>query len=234
MKTMQQTTIPALAVGALAVPTSAAVIQTSVFTEGTDTAYGTNALDNDLINEGAPTLLSFTSSVPEEVWPESGVHDGSATGGGASGDYSYWDAPSSVTLTFELTGSATGYDITSINTIYGYVAGNRHAAQNYSVYFATVAQPDYTLFHTVDYDPSTAPNNVEVSSQVTLTDSTGVLASGVTGVRFIAVDDADGDFTEVGVIQELDVVGNPTVPEPASMALLAASGLLLMRRRRRY
>ena len=48
------------------------------------------------------------------------TNDGSASAGEATGDYAYWDGDGDVvvTLTYELTGSATGYDITSINTIY--------------------------------------------------------------------------------------------------------------------
>lgn len=230
MKQLTPTAHLALAACAVALPSNAAVIQTNAFTENTATAYDANARNDDLINEGASSLASFTASDPG-TWPASGTNDGSASAGEVTGDYAYWDIPASVTLTYELTGSATGYDITSLNTIYGWAEGRRHAAQNYSVYVATLANPNYELLHTVDYDPSDTAQ-IEVSSQVTLTDTTGTLATGVTGIRFIAIDDADGLYTEVGVIHEIDVFGTPTVPEPTSMALLATGGLLILRRRR--
>lgn len=226
----KQTALAAVA-GLLALPLQAGVIQTNAFTEGSNTAYDANASSSDLINQGAASLGGFTSSLPG-TWPASGTNDGSATGGGVAGDYAYWDQQTTVTLTYELTGSATGYDITSINSIYGWDESRRHAAQYYSVYVATVADPNYTLLHTVAYDPITAAF-VPGSSQVTLTDTEGVLAKGVTGIRFIAIEDPGGLYDEVGVIHEFDVFGIPSVPEPGSLAVLAVSGLLIMRRRRR-
>lgn len=230
MKHLTPTAHLALVAGAVALPANAAVIQTNAFTENTATAYDANARNDDLINQGASSLSSFTSS-EIGTWPVSGTNDGSASAGDVTGDYAYWDGRTSVTLTYELTGSATGYDIDSINTIYGWAEGRRHAAQYYSVYVATLANSTYELLHTVDYDPSDT-EQIEVSSQVTLTDTTGTLATGVTGIRFIAIDDAGGLYNEVGVIHEIDVFGTPTVPEPTSMALLATSGLLILRRRR--
>ena len=223
----------ALAAATSTLPCGAAIIQTSVFTEGTIFAYDANASNSDLINQGAPSLASFTTSEPG-TWPASGTNDGTASAGGVTGDYAYWDGEGEViiTLTYELTGSATGYDITSINSIYGWSQGRRHAAQYYSVFIATIADPTYNLLHTVAYDPSTSTE--EVASQVTLTDSTGVLASGVTGIRFVAIEDTGPGsiFDEVGVIHEIDVFGTATVPEPGSLALLAAGSLMIARRRR--
>lgn len=225
-----RTTCLALVAATLSCPTNAAIMQANVFTEGEADTYDANARSDDLINQGAATLGSFDSSLPG-TWPASGTNDGTATAGTVTGDYAYWDFQTTVTLTYELTGSATGYDIQSINTIYGFQSGNRHAAQYYTVYVATTDDPTYQLLHTVAYDPVTTLL-IEAATQVTLTDSTGALASGVTGIRFIAIDDALGQYEEVGVIHEIDVFGVATTPEPTSMALLAAAGLCLMRRRR--
>lgn len=230
MKYTFTTTCLALAAGIVAHSSNAAVIETNVFTEGSTTTYDANAVSNDLINQGAVTLGSFTSSLPG-TWPAAGTNDGSATGGTATGDYAYWDLQTTITLTYELTGSATGYDIESINSIYGWESGNRHAAQYYTVFVATLDDPSYQPLHTVAYDPVTE-RLIAATSQVTLTDSTGTLASGVTGIRLVVIDDALGNNEEVGVIHEIDVIGQATAPEPSSMALLAAAGLLILRRRR--
>ncbi len=233
----------ATAMGYLALTASygnAAIIQTN-FNNGTsESAFDSNASATDLINNGQATLGS--SSYTETVGGAAavgtfggtvGAHDGSTA---KSGGYAYWNYTGSVDLTFTLAGSATGYDITSINTIYGWGDSNaRHSAQNYSVYVASVATPTiFTLLYTVDYDPFTS-NTGPKSTQVTLTDDSGVLASGVGAIRFTVIDDADGSGTIVGVIHEFDVNGTATapIPEPTTTALFGLGGLALILRRRK-
>ena len=65
-----------------------------------------------------------------------------------------------------------------------------------------------------------------------MTDTTGVLASGVTGIRFIT--SPTSTSAEVGIIHEYDVFGTATVvPEPTTTALLGLGGLALILRRRK-
>ena len=232
LRTALLPTLAAIAGLTVASPSAEAVVNEVVANNGSQTFFDPNISTTDLINVGAPTLGSFTTSVVPS-FGALGTHNG--TGGDPSNTtgLGYWsNSPSGVVLTYTLTGSATGYDITSINSIYGWRdSALRHAAQRYTVSFATLANPAFTPYHTVLYDPFTT--NVQASTQVTLTDTTGLLATGVTGIRFNLTSD---NGTEVGVVHELDVFGRATaaaVPEPATAALsLLALGGLARRRRR--
>jgi hypothetical protein len=220
----------ATAMGSLAltaVTANAAITQTDA-TNSSKTFYDANVSTDDLINVGSSTLGSFTSS-DTSTWGggPTGVHDGSSA---FNGGLALWFQSTPVTLTYTLAGSATGYDITSINTIYGWQDGaQRYTSQEYDVLISTVSTPAFTVLTSVDYALS---HNNEASSQVTLTDTTGVLASGVTGIRFIT--SPTSTSAEVGIIHEYDVFGTATVvPEPTTTALLGLGGLALILRRRK-
>ena len=221
---------------ALAVSAEAAIVKAEVNSgiSGDDTAYDGNVSTTDLINSGSSTLGSYTASAAEIGTPQGSVHAGTPGTSGNAGSYGYWVAGTGVTLTYTLAGSVTGYDITSINTIYGWKDGAmRYTAQKYDVLISTVSTPAFTALTSVDYAPFT--NNPEASSQVSLTDTTGVLASGVTGIRFII--SPTSTSPEVGIIHEYDVFGTATVPaavpEPSTTALLGLGGLALILRRRK-
>lgn len=86
-------------------------------------------------------------------------------------------------LTYLLTGSKTGYDLTSI-VVYGGWANGSRDQQAYTVYYATVAMPTYFVrLGTVNYDPSN-PANVQSATRVTLRPATGALATNVAAIRF--------------------------------------------------
>ena len=92
-------------------------------------------------------------------------------------------------VTYVLTGSATGYDLTNL-TIYGGWVNNGRDQQAYTVYYSTAAAPT-TFFYLaqVNYNPAVAASLLD-ATRVTLTSSVGVLASNVAAVKF--------DFTNPG------------------------------------
>lgn len=231
----------ALALGmSLAGPASAVLMQSqssSNFQTGFDAFVSTG----DLIQSSAPTLGSVVASLPGD-FSYTGANNGNAA---HTSGLSYWGAnPGTVTLTYTLAGSVTGYDISSVNSIYGWQdVRYRHAAQRYEVWVQTVLNPVFTQIAAVDYHPWAANDPAQGATQVTLTDTTGYLATGVTAIRFqlhpYMTLGASGYTGEIGVVRELDVFGtassaaSATVPEPGTLALfgLAFAGLLLSRRK---
>ncbi len=203
----------------------ATIVQTNL-NDNSKTFFDGNAVTTDLINALSPALGSF-SSTRAGSFNTAGAHDGSTV---ANSGYAYWGSGGTVILTYTLAGSATGYDIDSINTIYGWGdSRGRHAAQHYDIEITTVANATFTALTSVDYDPFT--DSLQGSSQVTITDDAGALATGVTGIKFVIRSD---NGSEVGVIHEYDVIGSATViPEPTTATLLGAFGLSLLFRRRK-
>lgn len=227
-------------VAALAVFTSysgAAVIKATVSTGGasSQTAYDADISTTDLINVGQPTWDGTIIASTAPSFSINGSNDGLDDDGTGSGvGLTFWNSGATQTLTFNLAGSATGYDITSIVSIYGWANGaHRFSEQNYSISFATVGNPTLTLFDSIAYDPFGDSDGDAASSKVTWTeDTTNVLASGVTAIRFTFT--SSDSSAVVGVIREIDVFGSATaIPEPSSITLFGFAGLALVLRRRR-
>ncbi|WFB37844.1 PEP-CTERM sorting domain-containing protein [Kiritimatiellota bacterium B12222] len=213
---------------------NAAIISTSVTNGSSQSFYDGNISNSDLIDLNSATLDTFNASTPAHSnFATDGAHNGTGTN---NSGLAYWPTAGSVTLTYTLTGSATGYDITSINTIYGWSDGRwKHSEQNYVINISTVTTPAFTHLYSVNYDPYSNGDENEGSTQVTLTDdSTGILASGVTGIQFIVSRDLSNGQNEVGVIREYDVFGVTTIPEPSSLVLLSLAmiGVVGIRSRR--
>ena len=184
----------------------------------TPATSGTYAGDSNGINDGVSVASSLT-----------------ATGGNI-----YLSTNGNVTMTFDLTGSVTGYNITSIDSIAGWnTNAQHHAAQFYEVLVSAVGSAAYTSLNLtggatsggkVSYDPF---GSGQGATKVTITDdSSGIIASGVDSIRFILTHQADGLDNDT-VYHEIDVFGAATaVPEP-SVALLGGLGLIALMRRRR-
>jgi signal transduction histidine kinase len=86
-------------------------------------------------------------------------------------------------ITYRLTGSDTGYDLTGI-TVYGGWADNGRDQQAYTVYFSTVLAPElFTPLSAVDYTPSD-PAKAPSATRVTLKPINGTLARNVAAVKF--------------------------------------------------
>jgi hypothetical protein len=214
-------------------------------------SFNSSVLNNDLIDKNETTAThTRTSGTVNTGWAIDGIYDGLAYNAASNRVGISYYSNAEVVDTFSLAGSATGYDITSITSITSWEGtNNQHAAQSYEILISTVDNPTYTtllLPNTVDpndtgagsgyiafnnmvwYDPGNYAINNADTSKVTITDTTGVLATGVLGIRFRITNQLGST-----VFNEIDVVGVATVvPEPTT-ALLGGLGVLLLLRRRR-
>jgi alpha-L-rhamnosidase len=123
-------------------------------------------------------------------------------------------------IIYSLAGSATGYNITNI-TVYGGWANNGRDQQAYTIYYSTVTAPNnFIPLTSVNYNPSVA-NDVQSATRVTVTSSTGMLATNVAAVKF--------DFTSPGSENgfcgygQITIFGAATIPPAMPTALQPTS-----------
>lgn len=145
---------------------------------------------------------------------------GIAGGGGGTG----------TSVTYSLTGSALGYNISSV-AVYGGWNDNGRDQQLYTFSYSVVGDAGFvTLPLTVNFD-SGAPANLQVANRTILTENAlPFIATNVDAVRFDFPASVENGYTGYA---ELDVIGVP-VPEPGSMLLAGAGVAGLMLRRRRH
>jgi len=138
----------------------------------------------------------------------------------------------SLTYQLDTAASPLGYDITGVDTYTGWRDPGRDA-QDYTVLFSTVSDPDFFLpLDVVSYNPGGAPSPSDTAVYLTEA-SGGVLASNVSRIRFAFFSTENG---YVGY-RELDVFGaRSVIPEPGAVliwSLLVGLGAVLAWRRRR-
>lgn len=116
--------------------------------------------------------------------------------------------------------------IASINMLGGWQDGGRDQ-QSFSIYYAVATDPtNFILLAAVNFNPDLGIGSTNpTATQVTLSDTSGVLAANVQALRF------DFGTTENGYsgYSEIDV---QAVPEPGTMALLGIAAVGLGFRRR--
>jgi hypothetical protein len=83
---------------------------------------------------------------------------------------------------------------------------------------------------TVNFQPFSDATTAGGSTKVNVTDTTGILATGVDAIRFDILDTFSNNAGGV-VMREIDVFGT-AVPEPSATLLFGLGGLVLLRRRR--
>jgi hypothetical protein len=130
------------------------------------------------------------------------------------------------TIIYTLPAAANGYTLTNI-TVYGGWDDNGRDQQAYSVYYSTVMEPaNFIALAVVNYTPSIA-NELPSATVVTLTSSSGVLATNVAELEF----DFASPASENGYCgyAAITVFGKATLPGPAtvSAALLPPSSFVM-------
>ncbi|MCH7228397.1 hypothetical protein [Haloferula sp. A504] len=234
--------VTALACGLLAVSPAQAIIGilTEFGTSGDGTEFVTTISTTDLVNSGAPSLSSVSSSPVLNV---AYVNDGTGLSAAALEDSSQY--PATIDFNLDLDASPLGYRITSLSTFTGGSvtidpewSGREHefAHQSYSVFYSLVGDTGFTEFYTA----AAVADPGEYAAKVTLVNIQTVVPDGVDAIRFtwldpvpsIAPAGTDPQNTAT-IIREIDVFGSAVqVPEPSSALLLIPACLTFLRRRR--
>lgn len=157
-----------------------------------------------------------------------GGYDAFINEASASADGAY-----TVTITFDTSTNTLGYDITAIDTYAGVSGHWGTKLQTHDIYMSLVGDESFDLLYSLDVEVADIVTD-GYPLKVTLTeDSAAFLASGVDAIRF-AVSETHDPANLDAFYHEFDVSGSPTVPEPATMGLLAAGAMLsaLQRRKR--
>ncbi|GAA5480830.1 SGNH/GDSL hydrolase family protein [Haloferula sargassicola] len=181
-----------------------------------EVAPGMTAFDGDirpnLVRAGAPTLDGVTTSHEPSIpgtFKTAGLNDGSAA---AFSNLTYYAVNEPVgnlpaLVTFTLAGSATGYDITGVESLAGWQDSNI-GDQKFQLQLS-IQGGDF-----LDYGTYSAVGEMGgFASKVSVTDESGVLAGGVTAVRFLFLNpDAVQGGNAGTVVRELQVFGTPSEP----------------------
>lgn len=206
--------------------------------------YRDDFSSSDLINEGSPSLLGWTSTA---AFGSGGIGNSFVPGYMNDGEYAtgdkkntYFDPahlPATVVYNLDTTTATQGYVVTNISTFMGWGFESRvHVHQDYKVEVSLVGSPDYVDLTDVLYTPFTDLNDFEgnYESKVTISeDTTGILASGVDSIRFTFNDTGgpQGGGGALGtVIREIDVVGFAVGSDPNSIVVTTPTDRQIIQR----
>lgn len=192
-------------------------------------AYDASISSTDLINSAQPTLAGPPSSTAPTFgsYTVGGLNDGTAT---IPSGVAYWHTSTSmVTFTLDTTLNPLGYSLTSIRSINGFTSDAiTYANQTHSILYSKVGdESNFLPLTTLAYTPFGVTDTGAGSTRVDVTDSSGILATGVAALRFDIPLFVGGTNT-TAVYREIDVFGFAT-PEPApepSTALLCSLALV--------
>jgi PEP-CTERM motif len=139
------------------------------------------------------------------------------------------------TVTYDLgIGAGLGYTLRSIQSIASW-SNDGYGNQAYTVEIKLVGSGLFTALATVSNTPFiTGTATSGGATKTTLTDSSGILASGVQFIRFTAAAAGQSAGGGASVYREIDVNGVAALPEPASLGLFGLGALCILRRRRSH
>ena len=239
---------PVLIAAAIAADAPAAIVVTvdehrdGVGTTAVNPGVALPVSSTDLVNAGQTTLASvassgftpFTSGTTSSPNVLNDGADGGWTLTAGNTAVTVQLTPWSLTYALDLSGAVLGYDITGIDVMSLWT--NDFVNQRYTVEISTVTVPAFTaLTGPVIAQTATSGGSAGSSLRSSIReDDTGVLASGVTLLRFTLEAQANPfGGSQIAAYREVDVFGAASVPEPASWSLgMVAAGLVLRRRRR--
>ena len=222
--------LPAVAASLCLSPSAqAGVSQVNNSSIGSQIAYAASGAD--LINQGQASFVSQVSNYSFPYGSPSNLNDGVL--GPNSADVSATAfQPGGFTSTFNLNtnagtgGSATGYDLSGINTIAGWT--DNGADQKFQLLVSHVGSPTvFTSLGTFTFAPFVnASGSQNSSTEISLTGTSGPMANGVAAVQFVFLTPTPAASDDT-YYREIDVSGTATaapVPEASSAVSL---GLLL-------
>jgi hypothetical protein len=160
---------------------------------------GSQEASADNLNNGSPGISAF---VPDNNGYTAATATTAIDVGGIL--YAEWTS----TYFLNLSGAPLGYDITRMQSISGWP--DQRSSQRYEALVSVVGDASFTTLGEFKFlSPVFIGTN---STRITLTDSSGVLASGVDAIKFyFLVGGFDGTEKEL-LYREMDVFGTPTVP----------------------
>ena len=178
-------------------------------------AYGAVS-STDLVNQGQATFSSLVESPPQ--FGAQNANDGAAATTGD--DSTFWfshQQPNTLTFTLNTAVKPLGYDITQIRTVAGWAGVTQSQAnQDFELFVRPVGSPTFSSLGSFSHTPFPDTNSGgSYSTRITLTDDTGVIASGVDAVRFTYAVASFGGTAGL-VIREIDIDGAPTAPIPVT------------------
>ena len=206
------------------------ITQAAVIVVNSGSTEGFTVSNNDLIEGVTGALTSGMLLGDEGTSADLSVLTNGAFG--ASGSpldlaetVSVNSAAGSVTVTWQIGSDLEGYDITGVNVFTGWRDSGRDDL-NFIARYATVSNPNvFNDIATVSH----ALNDTN-SGAAMITDSNGLIASGVGQVQIVFTDQENG----YAGYREVDVFGAvTTVPEPSAVTLLCLASLGMVYRRQR-
>jgi lysophospholipase L1-like esterase len=184
-----------------------------------------SASSTDLAQTGSAAILSNTFSGPTFFGTTAQLGNGllSNAGGGVylSQTFGGGFLPNTQTIVFNTTVNTAGYNISGITTYAGHSEnGSALANQKYNLEYRRVGSTSYTSLGLISHIPYNNTNtDLAAATRITITDSTGTVASGVDAIRitYLSHGFTNGNPAVDGTLyKEVDVFGTAAaIPAPA-------------------